>query len=243
MSYMKIEDIRVDELKPYENNPRKNDKAVPKVMESIRKFGFKVPLVVDKDNVIVCGHTRYKASLKLKLETVPCIRADDLDEEQIRAFRIWDNKTAEYSEWDDEKLLEEVKGIEQMLEELDLGLGEDVNPYTQKVDAPIYQPMEDEAPPVEELYDTDKTNGLIAEIEKADIPADIKQFLIYSAYRHIVFDYSRIAEFYCHQDKEVQELMEKSALVIIDFDKAIEYGYTTLKGKLEELLEKDKGSE
>lgn len=92
--------LKIDEIKPYENNPRKNKKAIPKVMQSIEQFGFKVPLVIDKDNVIVTGHTRYMAAKKLGLEELPCIFADDLTEEQVRAYRVADNKVAEFAEWD-----------------------------------------------------------------------------------------------------------------------------------------------
>lgn len=97
---MKIINLKLSDIKPYEKNPRKNDDAVQYVMKSIEEFGFKVPIVIDKDNVIVAGHTRYKAGKKLKLETVPCIVADDLTDEQIKAFRLADNKVSEKSEWD-----------------------------------------------------------------------------------------------------------------------------------------------
>ena len=99
------------ELVPYENNPRNNKNAVEYVAESIKEFGFKVPLVIDKDNVIVCGHTRYLAAEKLGMEAVPCIIADDLTEEQINAYRLADNKVHEYSEWDFEMLQSELDGI------------------------------------------------------------------------------------------------------------------------------------
>lgn len=101
----------IDELIPYEKNPRKNEKAVNYVANSIREFGFKVPIVIDKDNVIVCGHTRYKASQKLKLDRVPCIVADDLTEEQLKAFRLADNKVSEQAEWDFDLLNEEIDDI------------------------------------------------------------------------------------------------------------------------------------
>lgn len=97
---MNVISVKVKDLKPYEKNPRKNDKAVKYVAESIKQFGFKVPIVIDKDNVIIAGHTRYKASKKLGLLEVPCIIADDLTDEQVKAFRLADNKVSEYSEWD-----------------------------------------------------------------------------------------------------------------------------------------------
>lgn len=108
---MKIENKRTEDLKPYERNPRRNDQAVDAVANSIKAFGFKVPIIIDKDNVIVAGHTRYKAAKKLGLTEVPCIVADDLNEEQIKAFRLADNKVAEQSEWDFELLEEELEGI------------------------------------------------------------------------------------------------------------------------------------
>ena len=97
---MNIIEKRVKDLKPYEKNPRLNDDAVKYVAESIKEFGFKVPIVIDKDNNIVCGHTRWKACKKLKIDTVPCVVADDLTEEQIRAYRLADNKVGEKAEWD-----------------------------------------------------------------------------------------------------------------------------------------------
>lgn len=97
---MEIVNKKIGELTPYENNPRRNDDAVKYVANSIQEFGFKVPIVIDKDNVIVAGHTRLKAAKKLGLEEVPCIVADDLTDEQIKAFRLADNKVAEFAEWD-----------------------------------------------------------------------------------------------------------------------------------------------
>lgn len=105
---MNIIERRVDELRPYEKNPRKNDEAVKYVAESIKQFGFKVPIVIDRDGVIVAGHTRWKAAKKLKMSTVPCIVADDLTDEQIKAFRLADNKVSEKAEWDFDLLAEEM---------------------------------------------------------------------------------------------------------------------------------------
>lgn len=101
---MEIINVKIDELKEYENNPRNNDDAVRAVENSIKEFGFKVPIVIDENNVIVAGHTRIKACRNLGIEVVPCIVADDLTEEQIKAFRLVDNKTSELAEWDFNKL-------------------------------------------------------------------------------------------------------------------------------------------
>ena len=108
---MNVVEIKIDKIKEYENNPRINDSAVNAVAESIKQFGFKVPIVVDGDNTIVAGHTRYKAAHRLGLSTVPCIVASDLTPEQIKAFRLADNKTAEIAEWDNDKLLDEIRSL------------------------------------------------------------------------------------------------------------------------------------
>jgi DNA modification methylase len=106
-----IVEKNVNEIIPYINNPRVNDNAVDKVAASIKAFGFKVPCVISSDNVIVTGHTRIKAAKKLGMETVPCIIADDLTDAQIKAFRLADNKVAEFAEWDFEKLEIEFEGL------------------------------------------------------------------------------------------------------------------------------------
>ena len=108
---MKIIELATGDLIPYENNPRNNAPAVKAVAESIKAFGFKVPIVVDKSNVIVAGHTRHQAALLLGLDSVPVIRADDLTDEQVRAFRLADNKTAELADWDIDKLEEELAAL------------------------------------------------------------------------------------------------------------------------------------
>ena len=108
---------KIADIHAYENNPRKNDNAVDAVAASIKNFGFKQPIVIDKNNVIVAGHTRVKAALKLGLSEVPCVIADDLTDEQVKAFRLADNKTAELAEWDLDKLSEELKFIDMDMEE------------------------------------------------------------------------------------------------------------------------------
>ena len=106
---MKIVNLKTEQLIPYINNPRNNDDAVDKVASSIKEFGFKVPIVINKDNVVVTGHTRLKAAKKLGIEEVPCIIADDLTDAQIKAFRIADNKVSEYAEWNEDLLKVELE--------------------------------------------------------------------------------------------------------------------------------------
>jgi ParB-like chromosome segregation protein Spo0J len=108
---MKVQQIKIDKLIPYENNPRVNEFAVDAVMESIKRFGFRNPILVDKDMVIIAGHTRLWAARMLNLDSVPVHIAKDLDEDQVRQLRIADNKTAELAEWDDQKLADEIRQI------------------------------------------------------------------------------------------------------------------------------------
>lgn len=244
---MDILEMNVDDLIPYENNPRKNDAAVEKVALSISAFGFKVPIVIDSNNVIVTGHTRAKAAKKLGLTTVPCIKADDLTDEQIKAFRLAGNKVSEFSEWDDEKLLAELEA----LGDVDMSLygfdfpdddedGDDTDDtYTSETNIPQYE-ITGDVPDISELVDTEKTDELLQEIENSDLGYDEKQFLKQAAQRHLVFNYKKVAEYYAAASEEMQNLMEKSALVIIDYNDAIANGYTVLSEKMKKLLEADK---
>ena len=109
---MQIIEIKTDELIPYANNPRNNDAAVDAVAASIKEFGFKVPIVIDAGKVIVAGHTRLQAAKKLKMDVVPCIMADDLTEQQIKAYRLADNRVAELAAWDMDKLNIELEALE-----------------------------------------------------------------------------------------------------------------------------------
>lgn len=112
---MKIIEKPLGEIKPYGKNPRRNDSSVDKCARSIADYGWRQPLVIDADGVIVVGHTRYKAAQKLGLETAPCVVADDLTPEQIKAYRIADNKVGESSVWDNKLLLEELSEIDMSL--------------------------------------------------------------------------------------------------------------------------------
>jgi hypothetical protein len=165
---MKIVDIKLGELIPYENNPRINDRAVNAVAKSISQFGFKQPIVIDRDNVIVAGHTRARAAEQLGLETVPCIRADDLTDEQIRAYRLADNKTAELAEWDIAKLDEELD----KLKDLDMtafGFEDMHKTFKSNMNNAEYQTEDDEYREFEEKFETSN----IKDISTYDIPSTL----------------------------------------------------------------------
>lgn len=128
---MIVEQWDIDRVRPYPNNPRKNKKAVVAVAKSIREFGFKVPIVVDTEGVIITGHTRREAAISLGMKTVPVIVADDLTEQQIKAFRLADNKVAEIAEWDDDALQEELASLDAAalgIDMSDLGFSIDDDP-------------------------------------------------------------------------------------------------------------------
>ena len=109
---MKVVEIEITKLKPYKKNARFNENAVPKVAESIRQFGFKVPIVVDKNMVVITGHTRLASAKQLGLEKVPCIIADDLTPKQVKAFRLVDNRTSEFASWNYELLQTELESLD-----------------------------------------------------------------------------------------------------------------------------------
>lgn len=235
---------KIGELKPYENNPRHNDMAVDAVAASIQQFGFKNPVIIDKDGVIVAGHTRYKAAKKLGITDIPCISADDLSDEQIKAFRLADNKTAELAEWDEDLLGKEMQGIINIdMSQFGFSVGEDElgeemqdDKYTLKVKIPQYE-ITGECPEISDMLDSSKADELIQEVEATDIPEEIRGFLIQAARRHNVFNYRNIAEYYAHAEPEVQKLFEKSALVIIDVNDAIANGYVQLATDITDIME------
>lgn len=116
---------KLDQIMPYERNPRANDKAVNYVADSIKEFGFKNPIIIDAAGVIVCGHTRYKAAKQLGMQEVPCIMADDLTPYQIAAFRLADNKVSEFSNWDFSLLEGELSEIDSVIDMTEFGFEED----------------------------------------------------------------------------------------------------------------------
>jgi len=252
---MKIEQLPTADLIPYARNTRTHSpEQVAQIAGSIREFGFTNPVLIDNDNGIIAGHGRVLAARKLGLAKVPCVRLAHLTETQKRAYIIADNKIALNAGWDEEMLGLELSDLREL--DFDLGLlGFDAdgieaalnpnekdslnNDYTHKVNAPIYEPK-GEKPSIDELANFNKAQELIADIRKASIPKEIALFLETAAARHVVFDYGKIAEFYCHADKPTQELMEDSALIIIDFKKAMQLGYVKLQEEFAEALQGQK---
>lgn len=237
---MKVEYLKPDELIPYTKNAKQHTpKQVEKIANSIKMFGWTQPIVVDENNVVVIGHGRLAAAKELKLEKVPVVKRDDLTEEQIKACRLADNKLNE-SDWI-EKLLDEelaeldLSGIDMSQLGFDLGGELHENPYTQKTDIPQYT-VTGEDVTLCDLYQDSKTKELIREIDDADISDEAKRFLTVAAYRHVIFNYQKIAEYYAKADRQTQELMEKSALVIIDINDAIRNGYTLLKDSISNIV-------
>lgn len=140
---MNVQEIKLKDIKPYGKNPRKNDDAVPYVAESIKQFGFKVPIVIDRNGVIVAGHTRYKAAKQLKMKTVPCLVADDLTDEQVRAFRLADNKVAELADWDIDLLDDELDEIFDIdMSDFGFDLSEDEEEETEIIEDEVPEEVE-----------------------------------------------------------------------------------------------------
>lgn len=240
---LKIEYVDVAKLKPYDKNTRKHeDYDVSQIAHSIEQYGFNDPIGIwGKDNIIVEGHGRLLAAKKLGMTEVPCIRLDDLTDEQRREYAIMHNKTAELSAWDFDLLAAEIPELDFSGFDIDWEFGTNKTPddkYTKISNIPQYE-IKGEAPQVEELVETEKASELIARIQTANITDKEKDFLIKAAYRHNAFNYAKIAEYYAKATKEMQELMEQSALVIIDIDNAIANGYAELSEKITRLRDND----
>lgn len=246
---MEIVYKKINELKPYENNSRTHDESqIKQICESIKEYGWTNPVLIDEKGMIIAGHGRVEGAKKLDIKEVPCIVLSGLTEAQKKAYVIADNKMALNAGWNEELLKTELENLKDLDFDLELTgfskkeldkLFDEINgsnPYTAKTEIPQYE-IKGEMPEIYELIEEEKVNQLIEDIRKSNVGEKEKEFLIKSAYRHYGFNYSKIAEYYCHQNKEMQELMEKSALVIIDINNAIAEGYAELKEEMEEMIE------
>lgn len=246
--------MKISDIKSNPNNPRviKDDKF-DKLVKSIQEFPKMMelrPMVINADNIVLGGNMRLKALKHIGYKEVPdswVKRADELTDEEQRRFIIADNVGfGEHdwemlkTEWDIEELSE--WGLDIPVFEIEPEVVEDENKYTQKIDTPVYEPK-NEKPQISELYNADRYKELIEEIENSAAPEDVKTMLKVAASRHIVFNYENMADFYANSDKEIQTLMENSALVIIDFNRAIELGYVKLREEIAAQYGQDYGDE
>ncbi len=251
----KVERRSLSDLVPYARNSRTHSQdQIKQIAASMKEWGWTNPVLIDEENGIIAGHGRVMAAELLGYEDIPCMVAEGWSEAQKRAYVIADNKLALNADWDFGLLNTELDDLVNMsfditltgfekdeLKELsfdDSEKSDDENPYSQKVDAPVYEITGDK-PAIEELYDDSKSMGLIEDIKNSDLPKDEQFFLMAAASRHISFNFEKIAEYYAHSSKECQELMEDSALVIIDFNKAISQGYVRLNERLSEIFDSE----
>jgi hypothetical protein len=246
---MKLETVTIKSLKLDPENARTHSqKNIDAIAGSLTTFGQRRPLVVWGD-IIIAGNGTVEAAKSIGWEKIEITRVpEDWSHDQARAYALADNRTAELAEWDDSILANQL--IELDAVGYDIGEwgfeslepptdpGESDNPYTAIVNIPQYEIVGDQ-PSLTELFDEEKTMSFVAEIKSADIPKDVKDFLIKAANRHTVFNYQKIAEFYPHATPEIQALMERSALVIIDIDDAIRDGYVKFAATIDDIKKLD----
>jgi hypothetical protein len=249
---VKITQKQVTELIPYVNNSRKHsDKQVAQIAASIKEFGWTNPILVDGKNGIIAGHGRLMAARKLGMTEVPTIELSELSESQKKAYVIADNNLALNADWDEALLKIELENLKDLSFDLDILAfddefltnlldenEDDENMYTQKVDIPTYEPSEIK-PNVKDLYDDSKAFDLIDKIKASKLPQAEKDFLMLTAGRHVVLNFQLIADYYAHSERPVQQLMEDSALVIVDLDNAIANGWVNLSKKLDDIYDED----
>ena len=250
---LRVERMRIEQLSADPANARKHsDRNIDAIIASLRRFGQQKPIVVDLKGVVRAGNGTLEAAKKLGWEVIDCVMTS-LEGSDAVAYAIADNRTAELAEWDDDALTAQLTALLTEDNELAIASGFSVdeieslmdsnqelldldNPYTAKIVSPIYEPR-GERPKANELYDRSKADSLIKGIKEAKLGDDVERFLVVASERHVAFDFRQIAEFYSHASKEVQDLMERNGLVVIDFKKAIEYGFVHLTQRLGALVD------
>lgn len=263
-----IEYLKTHQIKSYGRNMRTHSaEQVDQIIDSINQFGFTNPILIDKDGVIIAGHGRLEAAKKMRLSLVPCIRLGELNEDQVKALRIADNQLALNAGWDFDMLKSELDSLQ--LANFDLKftgfsekeltdlMGSDVkfdddsddksedfaeevkSLYSVETKTPIYEPLGLDIT-LKDCVDVSKVQQLIKDIDASKCSDEEKTFLKVAAYRHSAFNYKNVAEYYAaHASKEMQRLMEDSALVIIDFNKAIENGYVKLTERIKKIIQEE----
>ena len=257
-------DIQLVDTSKLVLNPKNNNKHPPEQIERLAKLikhhGFRNPIVIsNRTGFVVAGHGRIEAARKLGVNQIPVMYQDFESEAQEYAFMTSDNAIASWAEIDLSMVNYEMVdfgpdfdldmlGLKNFTLDLsDLGQNngpnsvgqETLDNYSKKIASPVYTPKKDTPPPISELFTIEKYESLVKEIKDKKLSKEIELFLISSASRHIVFNYENIAEFYCHQHSDIQDLMEKSALVIIDFNKAIEGGFVKLTQEIQEIIDQN----
>lgn len=234
--------VDIKELSFYERNPKNHtEKDINLIIKSIKRNGWGDPLLVcPETGEVLSGNGRLMAAKELGMEQVPVVYAPKgLTDKQKADLVIASNKLVEVSGYNEhlEELISEFElGIEDFGIELDKKeekSGESI--YEMKIDTPIYE-ITGEEPDIKELTNTEKADKLLALIEDSGVNAEQKRFLKTCATRLYEFNYSKIAEYYAHQDKDMQDLMEKLALVIIDYNKAVENGFVDMTQKIEKIV-------
>lgn len=223
---MKIVEVDIDKVIPYANNPRQNEEAVEPVAKSIKQFGFQQPIVVDKDMVVIVGHTRLKAAKKLKLKKVPVIIASELSEEKANAYRLADNKVGEKAEWDMERLGEELDKILE-IDMAEFGFDLEEEEPEELPDVNENQPsMQHDALENQEIMMFPQTNYYgIPEMEPTDTVGD--KFLRFCDWKdvdnpgdyiaHFYYDDYKFIQAWREPDKYIGRLKEFKAVVSPDF--------------------------
>jgi hypothetical protein len=241
--------VPINKIIPNEKNNNIHTEEQKRYARKIFDYqGFRAPLLIsNRTGKLVAGHLRLEIAKEKGVTELPCMFQDFDSEEQEYAHLTADNALAAQSSLDFEQINLDIQelgpfdiellGIQDFVVDLNEKEQED-DKYTRKVESPVYQPT-GEKPTLPMLYDTEKTDFLLNEIENSALPVDIKLFLKLAAHRHTKFNYKNIAEYYAHANAEEQNLMEKSALVVIDFDKAIELGFVKLTKEIKEAFSND----
>ena len=255
---------KYDELvdpKKLKNNPKNRNghgqDQIERLAELFKYHGIRHPIIVSNQTGLICaGHGRKLAAIRAGIKEYPVVYQDFKTSEAEYAFLQADNAIATWSELDlsgintdipdlgpdfDINMLG-IRGFKLDPSELndDDSLKDDIkDKYSNKINSPVYSPKQNEPPLISELIQIEKYIILYNEIKTKKLSKEVETFLLYAAARHIRFNYENIAEFYCHQTKDIQELMEKSALIIIDFNKAIDNGFVKLTEELESIFEQN----
>jgi len=246
---MELETITIGSLALDPQNARKHsNRNLDAIKASLTKFGQRKPIVVHQ-NTVIAGNGTLEAAKSLGWTEIQVTRCpDDWDTDTAKAYALADNRSSELGEWGEDILAAQLAELD--AKGWDIGeLGftskefesmkqDEENPYTKTVNLPQYDIVGDK-PVISDLYDDQKVQELTKEIQDAQLPKDVETFLLIAANRHTVFNYSKIAEYYAYMDPAVQTLMEKSALVIIDLDDAMKYGYATFVETITDLREQE----